>query len=494
VIEDIDPAAAGAILAEDASDTLTTGLALYLERYPNVGVTFRGTSLDPKSLQTYRAEYDVPVPTNEFGPATLSVIEWSRHVERELLLCDASGITLYAEHPGIQAPQFDFTSYVSWSGFRHYEPELAAAQLHPVTGPVIDAAKDKLREHFRVRAVEEQTGILEQWKSEDVYPYAEDAGDDLEQVERNLFDVVAATAARAVNSSSDKIGKRFSLRLLREAIEQSPSALRRVLHEVLELPESSLRELDDLLDRTSLTSLIALGKVVSDRLDFLAGLGELIFEPKSRKAVLERTQLHRILVDEAWIFGDEYSLAVDDEGLGAVLEQHIKLLGRERTAADLDPALLEDGSRAIVDLLFAQTIPLATQQHEHLVVELKRPSLTLGHEEVTQIERYAQAVARDPRFDKVNVRWNFWLVGTSMDDFVAGRATQAHLPSGVVSQPLDGRVTVRVKTWSQILDDCEQRLKYVRERLAYRSTRDAGVEYLRLHHQKFLPELLRSAS
>ena len=222
-----------------------------------------------------------------------------------------------------------------------------------------------------------------------------------------------------------------------------------MLREVLELPDETLAELDQLLDRTSLTSIIALGKVVADRLDFLMGLRALVFDPQTRKHVLERSQLHRVLANEVWLFGDEYTLAIDDEGLSAALQQHVDLLGRAIAAEDLEPATLEDGSRGIVDLLLSATVPLPTQQHEHLVVELKRPSLRLGHDELTQISRYADAVARDPRFNKVEVRWNFWLIGTEMNDYVQGQASQPHLPPGVVSQPLGGRVTIWAKTWSR---------------------------------------------
>jgi hypothetical protein len=493
VIDNIDPDAASALLADDATQSLTTLLALYLERYPGVEITFRGNRLDPAALQERRADYELPLgeSASRLGPVHLTVIEWNRRVPRELLLCDEHGLTLAVEKPDIHAPDFHFTAYAKWAGFREHEGELSVAGLHPELAPVLDAARDRLREHFRTRADEVRASVLEQWKDEQVYPYEQETQSELERVERDLFDVVAVNVARAVNSTGDRRAKRFSLSLLRQAIEQSPSSLRRVLREVLELPEEQLRDLDELLDRTSLTSLIALGKVVADRLDFLAGLQELVFEPSTRKAVLERSQLHRILAHEVWLFGDQYTLAVDDQGLDAVLRQHIHLLGREAVAEDLDPVRLEDGSSAIVDLLLAATIPLPTQQHEHLVIELKRPSLSLGHEELTQIQRYALAIANDHRFDNVNVRWNFWLVGTSLTDFVQGLASQPHLPPGVVSQPLDGRVTIWAKTWSQIIDDCEHRLKFVQDKLAYSSTHDAGVAYLRREHEKYIPEGIR---
>ena len=488
IIENVDLEPSGALLGDQAADTLTAVLAPYLERYPNVTVEFRGQKLDPAELQLHRAEYELEADTGEYGQARLLVIEWNKRFPRELLLCDENGIALQVDQPGIQAPAFDFTAYLSWRGFREHEPELVTAGLHPVLAPVLEAGRNALREHFRARGVELQAAVIEEWKSEHVYPYQEEALSVVEQVERDLFDVVAVTAAKAVNSTSDRVGRKFSLRLLREAVEQSPTALRRVLREVLELPEEKLAELDALLERTSLTSIIALGKVVADRLDFLMGLRELVFDPKTKKEVLERSQLHRILANEIWLFGDEYTLAVDDEGLTAALEQHIQLLGRDKTAEDVDPVTLEDGSRAIVDLLLSATIPNAIQQHDHLVIELKRPSTKPGPKELTQISEYADAVARDPRFNKLDVRWNFWLVSTEMNEYVKGQASQPNLPPGVVSQPLGGRVTIWAKTWSEIIDACEHRLKFIQERLDYRSTRDAGVEYLRRQHEQYLPK------
>ena len=82
------------------------------------------------------------------------------------------------------------------------------------------------------------------------------------------------------------------------------------------------------------------------------------------------------------------------------------------------------------------------------------------------------------------------VVSTEMDECVRGQANQSNLPPGVVSQPLDGRVTTWATTWSEVIDLCEPRLKFVRE-LDYRSTQDAGVEYLRAKHEQYLPKTPR---
>lgn len=485
-IENIAEKTASGLLAASAAATLTTRLAPYLEKYPNVEISFRSHSLDPRSLQDVRKEYELDLPDGVEGPATLLVIEWRESFPREMFLCDENGMALHQCPPGIRAPGFDFSAYLRWHGFRRNEAELSAGELSPELAPVLEAGKTQLRQHFKIRSEQVQAEIIEQWKEEKVYPYEGEVSSPVERVEREFFDVVAVTAAKAVNES-EHVGRRLSLSLLRQAVEQGPSALKRVLNEVLELPKDKLAELNELLDRTSLTSIISLSKIVTDRVDALAGLGRIVFDTDVSKFVLERSQLHKILERESWIFGDEYTMSVSDEGLNSVLLRHIEILGRNQLAEDLGPARLEDGSRGIVDLMLTRSIQLPIRQQQHLVVELKRPARVLNHDDLTQISRYAMAVARDPRFDKLDVRWDFWLIGVDMDDYVRGQSTQSHLPPGVASQPLDGRVTIWVKTWSEVLDDCQQRLKYVKERLEVQSTTDAGVDYLRRTHAARLP-------
>jgi hypothetical protein len=90
--------------------------------------------------------------------------------------------------------------------------------------------------------------------------------------------------------------------------------------------------------------------------------------PENKKVLLERAQLHRMLAEEAWIFGDEYTLSVDDESLTSVLHKHIKELGRDELAPDVTEEVLRaDGSRGIVDLMLSQVIP-----------QPLKPSRTLG--------------------------------------------------------------------------------------------------------------------
>jgi hypothetical protein len=71
---------------------------------------------------------------------------------------------------------------------------------------------------------------------------------------------------------------------------------------------------------------------ITDRLDFLASLEKLVFDPELKQRTLERKQLHRIIANETWIFGEEYALTADDPSLRTALKEHIAELGRDYLA------------------------------------------------------------------------------------------------------------------------------------------------------------------
>jgi len=296
------------------------------------------------------------------------------------------------------------------------------------------------------------------------------------------------TAAKAVQSS-DTSARRFSLRLLREAVESSPTALNKILNEVLELPQDRLDELHKLLNRTPLTAIISASKTIADRLDFLTGLDMLLFDEEPKKRTLERRQLHRILAQETWLFGEEYALTGDDERLTAVLVKHLALLGQDVELADGPPITREDGTVAIPDLVLSRQVKHHQNALQHLVVELKRPTVDIGPAELQQIEDYAFAVAADERFNQPNVTWEFMVVGNNLKGSAEKRARQTGRPEGLAFE--GNGVKVWARTWAEALGDAKHRLKFVQDSLEYQSSREGGLAYLQETHARYLPQSLQ---
>jgi len=486
--------------ARDALQELTQYFALYLREYPDVSIFYSGTKIDPSSIEERVTNFELGSITLGNGKeisAQLTVIEWKTLTDRSLFLCDSAGFALAEIPPGIQAPGFNFTAYLKSEHIRDLDNEdaLLLEDLHPDVKTCLEYAKGVLRDHFRQRISENAQALVAQWKQEKIYPYEGKPKGILDETERQVFDVVALN----INSylpdfnKADVRSKKLSLRLIKQALERSPGALQTILSDVFNLPADKQEEFATLLKKTTLPAMIKASRTVTDRLDFLKGLELLVFNLDSKETLLERQQLHKILADHTWIFGEEFNLTVNDKSLTDVLEQHLHLLGRGKD--DVQPVLRNDNTVGIVDLMLSRRIPQPkAEEREHLVIELKRPKQDVDATVAAQIESYAIAVSTDERFRDTKTRWVFWAVSNDMSDVVRKKVRQRNRAEGMLYDDDEGRITIWVKTWSQIIENCRARLTFFQELLNYSADDESGIEFLRSTHEKYLPKVFKAES
>lgn len=346
------------------------------------------------------------------------------------------------------------------------------------------------KEHFRQRAAEAAVGYVETWKAQQVYPFQSEPRNSLEQVERQVFDIVAANVARHLPDfdGPKTSNKAFQLRMLRQAIEHSPEELQLILSEVLKLPKRQQEELADLLRDVSLSAIISSAKVVADRLRFLRALEALLFDAEPKKRLKERSQLHRIVAQNTWLFGEEFALSVDDQSLTEVLRKHKKYLA-DGIVIDA-PVKHVSQQRGIVDLMLSKT----TRRHRpntvsHLVVELKAPSVKLDRDEISQIEGYAASVMADERFASVDVQWQFWAISDDLGPVGKFRVGQG---DGEIMR--QDHISIHLKTWGQIIDENRARLQFYQEKLEYQADKGSSLKYLQRHYAKHLEGVLDDAA
>ena len=109
-------------------------------------------------------------------------------------------------------------------------------------------------------------------------------------------------------------------------------------------------------------------------------------------------------------------------------------------------------------------MPHGTENHrEFLLIELKRPSITVGRKEVDQLEDYVNAILAQPDYINTSTNWNFYLVTSEYDDVVKERITQENRPFGLLIDKPNHRVWV--KSWAELIRDAEGRLKFVQDKL-----------------------------
>ena len=360
----------------------------------------------------------------------------------------------------------------------HDDNLLQIGEMSTFLNPAIDAARQTIKDHFRKRAAEAARTVVEEWKAENSYPFQDAPKTPIEEVERQVFDIVAVTTSRYVPdfSAASPKNRAWQLRMLRQAIERSPDDLQLILKEVLDLPQRKQEELAKLLQEASLSAIIGAAKVVSDRLKSLSGLEAIVFDPDVSAHLKERTQLHRILADNTWVFGEEFNLMVDDKSLTECLRKHAQAHDKEIIIDK--PVGHPSKVRGIVDLMLSKVRRLhRTSDVEHLVVELKAPKVTIGRKQILQVEDYVQAVTTDSRFDSSLTRWNFWALARDVDEAVLDQRQVEGMPSGVVLKRKN--VTVMVKTWGQVIADNKARLQFFQESLEHRIDKGVALKHLR---------------
>ena len=471
---------------ESSVQELSEIFALYLKNYRDVKISIDGRLIDPSTAIASSKSIALADIKDEDQTHTveIEIIEWRTATKRALYLCNDQGFPFSQVSTRFHVSDFQFSAYLKspFIALLHEEGQLGLAEMHPALSGVIARAYEAIKEYFKDRSAEQARILVQEWKDEKIYPYQGEPQSSLEKAERKVFDIVATSVNNQLPDFAETPpkSKALHLRMLRTAIERSPEDLQLILREVLQLPQRKQEELARLLREASLSAIISAAKIVADRLKFISALEQIVFNPEMRNRLKERSQLHKILADNTWIFGEEFNLSVSDKSLTEVLRQHRHLLGDEVIIDE--PVKHISKTRGIVDLMLSRALRRhRADELEHLVVELKAPKVKIGTKEITQVEEYAISVAGDPRFRTANgVSWNFWVLSEEVDKYGAFRMN----PDGIIEQK--DNITVGIKTWAQLIQENKARLQFFQEKLEHEVDQGTALRYLQGKYEALL--------
>ncbi|WP_311752258.1 ATP-binding protein [Proteus columbae] len=470
-------------------ESFSTVFANYLNKYPSLKLYIEDEVLDPSSLISYQDKFDLePIEFNgERYDYTLNIIEWDFHCKNEIHFCNVSGLPILPcnEKP-VGTKGFNYTAYLRSDHISVLSDKglLDFDSLEPSLNSAIENCISKLSSYFQKRNLEKSVSKIDRWKKEEIYPYKNRSYSPIEQAEKDMFDILAVNISDSIPSfeKSDKTIKKFQLQLLKQIVNTQPSDLQDILKEVLKLSKKKQKELSDLIKDVSLNSIINMSKVVSDRISFITGLEEILYDKETKALLKERTQLHKILAENTWVFGDAFNMTVNDQSLTKVLEKHLKSINSDLIIDK--PVKRVDGRRGIVDLMLTRALPTNhSDQVEHLVVELKAPKVKVGAMELTQVKSYAYVVATDERFKSLDSRWTFVVISNELDAFVQQELKNDKTGSGIAYDA--DNIRVLVKTWSQIIAECKHRLKFMKDELNLNVSATDGLKYIKEHYSEY---------
>lgn len=477
------------LLRDDLHLRLTAKFAPHLLGNPDIVVRVNGKRLSPKALMVGEPT-DVTLIFDEVDlrgheQPVMTIVDWTddMKVSTGIVLCSPDGASLTEIEKSAPPGNVRSTGYLRWSGWANSGSDIQLAQLEHTN--IIDTAKEILAKHIAARTGAIRATIVATLKEEEAYPYPDEAPDPLLDAERQMFDLIAVTA-RAPLTSSSRSGRRMTALLLQLALRERPESLDRILSEALSLPESEREELAELLKLSPLGSIVGAAAEVSRRLDLLSALRHVIYTPEVSSQMREVDQLHPLTRDNVWLFGESWRLSASEAGLTNVLRVTVgdSVALESDLVRDGIHVVLPDGKRGRVDLLLQRTVIGPGDRQDRLVVELKRPSVRLGDEQLTQVKRYARALSGHPGVGPSH--WTFWLVGADIrDDEIGGELEQKDREWGHVIAT--DKYDIHVTTWGALLDKGERSLRFYREQLNYNVSQEEALRRVRERHEELLP-------
>ena len=316
------------LTSQNARADFDATFAPYVLQYPTTVIVYDASPVDPDSrIDRAHSLEPGPIicPGRVISDLSLRIIEWkSRTESRKIYFGGESGVVLGSQAANVPAPGFDFSVYA----YSPFFQEIANANLlefdgltDPDFAHVLEYIRDEVSDYFRIRQAEKSSELIQDLKDAGVYPYEGDPKDEVEQHERQVFDI----ATHAVSSYSrdfkraDNSLKKITLGLLREAVSHNPESVSRILRAVFNLPKSRQDEFSNLLEKTELGNIISASSLIADRIVALRVLREIVFEPKHRQTIKERGELDVLIRDNTWIFGENFHFTMPEAGLTKIM-------------------------------------------------------------------------------------------------------------------------------------------------------------------------------
>lgn len=392
---------------------------------------------------------------------------------------------------GLEIPGFDdFVTLAIAAGVALgiFNNTLLMGLADPVYAYFEDETRKFAKEFTLEQELNDATEEIQRIKDEGAYPFVGEPADEVAKAEQSVFDVLAVEVNRAVPQlkTSHTQTKKLTYRLIKEAVNTNPASIKTILTEVFNLTQKQQDDLAELLSHTHLPEIIDVAKTISDRLTFTYLLDRMVYNDSIGKPIKERAQFHRLLLKELWIFGEKYALGTSDQSLKNLLVAHIKRLGRDELIPEIPLEAVEDLTR-IPDMCLFEQICSSYEHFEHLVIELKRSTLTLTLKELDQIRDYALTVAKNSLFDKSRTKWHFILLGQKFNDDVTEALKNEVVGDGNYYNA--GNISVSVLRWSSIIQDNKLKYEFLRSKLNHQLSDDPNfaMDYLMAKHAELFP-------
>ena len=311
--------------------------------------------------------------------------------------------------------------------------------------------------------------FLKNLESDKYYPYKEEMP--ASKAQEIIFKKAAYLLEEEHNliTKDDKI-RTFLYPLLDKAI--SNGDIEYIFKKILKLSDENISKFKSLLDKSDIEDVVHFASIVSKKIEFLNFLHELVYGGISNY-LKERSQLHKIVQNELWLFGENYSGTPhlwSDKKIGNILKElNQKHPAYEPTQEDVNLIETEGNLNDITDLFFLNEKVNDSGEREIMVVELKSPKCAISEKELNQIDRYAFTIEENSALPTDKVKYKLILISSRLAKFAKSKvkSRRASFPDNpfLYDKKTEKNIEVYVMEWSELIEQNKRKLNYLSNQL-----------------------------
>lgn len=242
-----------------------------------------------------------------------------------------------------------------------------------------------------------------------------------------------------------------------------------ILQGIVQISQEERENLSTLLKKTSFSHILKTIHLIENRTKTIELLKKLVFDLKS--FTNERDHIQHAIAENYWLFGEQFHMVTANEAFEKLLSKYLYVLDKvgEGTKVKLDdpekirrPDLFICRQRSVPD-------PLSHDDdlEENVMVELKRPEVTIGKTQLRQIEDYMDFVTRQPEFNSQTRSWKFFVVSNEVDDYIRKQYDEFKDKGKRFLVKSWGNLEIFAMTWDDIFRSFNIKHKYLLDQLDF---------------------------
>lgn len=315
------------------------------------------------------------------------------------------------------------------------------------------------------------------------YPFKKQPQNAIEDAERTAYN--ACLYNLLLNDDGVVSEKKASiLKIIFPLLQKSFSGdylLADSIDKILELSPEDANKYNRMVNRIKLSKIIEKYNLLIHRKQFLRTLEKLVYNETVAQYLEERTQLHKIVAEEAWIFGKQFEnedLVTSDKSIITMIRQlnlrddlYFEDQQGSENLKEIEKFIKENRDDTENCLNKIPDLVLCKKEDDgktfkHLLIELKKPRVAIDKNCRSQALKVYNGILKASQNNgglqiSEKHKWQYCLVSSRISETIKPEYTK----DGHLEEKSGGNYIIDCKTWREIIDDAERRIDQKLEKI-----------------------------